>query len=94
MMLLAPSYVNAPHVWFDMCHGPQVHRTQMQGQFRVKMFSYNKQQVEDLQTEQMKEAVKLLSTLLNNYGWGECSYESYKTNLSPRQEENTNAMKG
>ena len=32
---------------------------------------------EDLQTEQTKEAVKLLSTLLNNFGCGDCRYENY-----------------
>jgi len=47
--------------------------------FRVvsdaRMFIY-KQQVEDLQTEQVKRLWNSWSTLLNNYGGGECRYEN------------------
>ena len=55
------------------CHGL---RTQMQGQFRVKNVYFYTAGLGS-PSRANKEAEKILSTLLNNYGWGECSYESY-----------------
>ena len=60
--------------WILFCHSL---RTQMQGQFKVKMFIFFKTKGRlRISTQSKQKAVKLLSTPLNKYGWGECGYEN------------------